>query len=115
MPVLALAIFAAVFAIATLRNVHLGVLMLPAACAVGVFLAGMPLKDVIAGFPVSLMLLLAGVTYFFSAWRKATARSIVYWSACCPQWVPGAEYCRSCSTWRRPSWRRWDPLKPDMC
>jgi di/tricarboxylate transporter len=65
MPVLALAIFVVVFAIATLRNVHLGVLMLPAACAVGVFLAGMSLKDVVAGFPVSLMVLLAGVTYFF--------------------------------------------------
>ena len=65
MPVLAIAIFVAVFAIATLRNIHLGVLMFPAACAVGVLLAGMPLKDVVAGFPITLMVLLAGVTYFF--------------------------------------------------
>jgi di/tricarboxylate transporter len=65
MPALAIAIFVAVFAIATLRNIHLGVLFLPAACAVGVWLAGMPLRDVVGGFPVSILVLLAGVTYFF--------------------------------------------------
>ena len=53
------------FAIATLRGVHLGVLMFPAACAVGVWLAGLPLKDVVAGFPISIMVLLTGVTFFF--------------------------------------------------
>jgi len=64
-PTLAIAIFVAVFAIATFRNVHLGVLVLPAACAVGVWLAGLPLRDVVAGFPVSILVLLAGVTCFF--------------------------------------------------
>jgi len=39
MPTLAIAIFAALFAIATLRNIHLGVLMIPAACAAGVWRA----------------------------------------------------------------------------
>jgi Dicarboxylate carrier protein MatC N-terminus len=52
-------------AIATFRNIHLGVLMLPAACAVGVWLAGMSLRDVVAGFPVGILVLIAGVTYFF--------------------------------------------------
>jgi di/tricarboxylate transporter len=65
MPTLAIAIFVAVFAIATFRNIHLGVLMLPAAVAVGVWLAGMPLRDVIAGFPINILVLIAGVTYFF--------------------------------------------------
>jgi di/tricarboxylate transporter len=65
MPTLAIAIFVAVFAIATFRNIHLGVLMFPAACAVGVGLAGMPLRDVVAGFPIGILVLLAGVTYFF--------------------------------------------------
>ena len=65
MPTLAIAIFVAVFAIATFRNIHLGVLMLPAACAVGVWLAGMPLRDIVAGFPVSILVLIAGVTYLF--------------------------------------------------
>ena len=65
MPTLAIAIFVALFAIATLRNVHLGVLMIPAACAVGVWLAAMSLRDVVAGFPINILLLVAGVTYFF--------------------------------------------------
>jgi di/tricarboxylate transporter len=64
-PILALAIFVAVFAIATLRSVHLGILMFPTACAVGVMLAGMPLREVVGGFPINIMILLTGVTYFF--------------------------------------------------
>jgi len=63
--VAAILIFVAVFAIATLRNVHLGILMFPAACAVGVWMAGMPLREVLGGFPVSIMVLLVGVTYLF--------------------------------------------------
>ena len=62
MPTLAIAIFVAVFAIAPFRNIHLGVLMLPAAAAVGVWLAGMPLRDVVAGFPVNILVIIAGVT-----------------------------------------------------
>jgi di/tricarboxylate transporter len=65
MPTLAIAIFVAVFAIATLRSIHLGVLMLPAAVAVGVSLAGMPLRDVLDGFPINILVLIGGVTYFF--------------------------------------------------
>jgi len=61
----AIAIFVAVFAIATLRKVHLGIMMFPAACGVGVWLAGMSLRDVLGGFPVSIMVLLVGVTYLF--------------------------------------------------
>jgi di/tricarboxylate transporter len=62
---LAIGIFVAIFALATLRKVHLGIIMLPAACGVGVWLAGMSLRDILAGFPVSIMVLLVGVTYFF--------------------------------------------------
>ena len=65
MPTLAITIFVAVFAIATIRNIHLGVLMLPAAVAVGVWLAGMPVRDILAGFPINILVLIAGVTYFF--------------------------------------------------
>jgi di/tricarboxylate transporter len=70
MPTLAIAIFVAVFAIATFRNIHLGVLMIPAACAVGVWLAGMSLPNVVAGFPVNILILVAGVTYFFGIARE---------------------------------------------
>jgi Na+/H+ antiporter NhaD/arsenite permease-like protein len=65
MPTIAIAIFVAVFAIATFRGIHLGVLMLPAAAAVGVWLAGMPLRDILAGFPINILVLIGGVTYFF--------------------------------------------------
>ena len=64
-PWLAISIFVAVFAIATLRNIHLGVLMLPAAVGVGVVVAGMPVTDILTGFPVHVMILIAGVTFFF--------------------------------------------------
>lgn len=61
----ALGLFVGVFALATLRGVHVGLLMFVAAAAVGPTLAGMPLRDVVAGFPVSILILVAGVTYFF--------------------------------------------------
>lgn len=64
--VIALALFVLVFAVATLRKVHLGVIMFASAAGVGIWLANMPLKDVISGFPVSILVLLVGVTYFFA-------------------------------------------------
>jgi Dicarboxylate carrier protein MatC N-terminus len=61
----AMAIFVAAFAIATMRGVHVGLLMFVAACAVGPGLAGMTLPQVIGGFPVAILILVAGVTFFF--------------------------------------------------
>lgn len=68
-PVAALAIFAAAFALAAWRGVHLGLVMFVAACLAGVTLAGMTLREVLAGFPVSLLMLVAGVTWFFGIAR----------------------------------------------
>ena len=62
----AIAIFIAVFAIAAFRGVHLGIMMFAAGAGAGVWLAGMPLRDVVRGFPVNIMVLLVGVTYFFA-------------------------------------------------
>ncbi|MET3922863.1 SLC13 family permease [Arthrobacter sp. UYEF20] len=62
----ALAIFIGVFVVATLRKVHIGVLMFAAAAAVGIWLAGMTIEKVVAGFPVGILVLLVGVTYFFA-------------------------------------------------
>lgn len=62
---LALAIFVGVFAIAAIRNVNIGIVMFPFAAAVGLGLAGLALEDVVAGFPLSILVLLVGVTYFF--------------------------------------------------
>ena len=64
-PAGAMALFVALFALATLRGVHLGLVMFVAACAVGPGMAGMTLREVIAGFPVGILILVAGVTYFF--------------------------------------------------
>ena len=78
MAFIAIGVFIAVFAIATLRKVHLGVLMFPAACGVGVFMAGMPLREVVGGFPINIMVLLAGVTFFFGiAQRNGTVGRVI--------------------------------------
>ena len=61
----ALAIFVAVFAVATLRGLHIGLLMFVSACVVGTTVAGMTQREVIAGFPVNILILVAGVTFFF--------------------------------------------------
>ena len=47
-------------------ELNVGILSLAFAWAVGVYLGGMSLNDVIGGFPVSLFLTLAGVTLLFS-------------------------------------------------
>jgi di/tricarboxylate transporter len=62
----ALAIFVGVFVVASLRKVHIGVLMFAAAAAVGVWMADMTIEKVVAGFPVGILVLLVGVTYFFA-------------------------------------------------
>ncbi|BCW60254.1 SLC13 family permease [Arthrobacter sp. StoSoilB20] len=64
--ILALAIFVGVFVLATLRKVHIGVLMFAAAAGVGVWMAGMTIEKVVAGFPIGILVLLVGVTYFFA-------------------------------------------------
>ena len=62
MPLAVLVIFVGLYALATLRGVHLGVVMLPAAFVVGVGLVHLAMRDITTGFPVGIMLLLVGVT-----------------------------------------------------
>lgn len=64
-PTAALLIFVGVFAVAAIRGVHLGIVMVPAACVAGVVLAGLSVRDVLGGFPVGILVLVGGVTYFF--------------------------------------------------
>jgi len=66
----ALLILAAAFLIATVRPVHLGALAFAAALAVGTGLAGLGVKDILAGFPVDILLLLLGVTFLFGIARS---------------------------------------------
>jgi di/tricarboxylate transporter len=76
----AMVIFVAVFALATLRGVHLGLMMFVAACAAGPGLAGMTLREVIGGFPVAILILVAGVTYFFGvAQLNGTLDRVMTW------------------------------------
>lgn len=63
--VIALLLFAGVLGLGFYRNVNIGILMFAAASLVGVFLAGMPLADVYSGFPVTILILLVGITFFF--------------------------------------------------
>ncbi|GAB3433948.1 SLC13 family permease [Actinophytocola sediminis] len=65
----ALLVLALAFLIATVRPVHLGALALAAALAVGTGLAGLEVKDILAGFPVDILLLLLGVTLLFGIAR----------------------------------------------
>lgn len=64
--IFALLIFVALFAIGAIRGVHIGVLMIAGAAGTGIVLAGIEVKEIVEGFPLNIMILLVGVTYFFA-------------------------------------------------
>jgi len=47
------------------KNVNLGILSLGLAMVIGYFIGGMSIKDLIKGYPTSLLLMLVGVTFLF--------------------------------------------------
>ncbi len=55
-----------VFVIATLRPVNMGLLALAAAFLAGALLTGIPPREVLAGFPGDLVVVLIGVTFVFA-------------------------------------------------
>lgn len=57
---------AAMFVVATVLPINMGVLAFVGAFLVGTLVAGMPTKDIIAGFPAGLFLTLVGITYLFA-------------------------------------------------
>jgi di/tricarboxylate transporter len=65
-----------VFVIGTLRPINLGVLSLVMTFLVGTFVVGEAPREMYAGFPVDLFVLLAGVTYLFGI---ATRNGTVEW------------------------------------
>ncbi|MBB4613909.1 SLC13 family permease [Novosphingobium taihuense] len=65
MILLSIAILVAIFAAAVWLPVNMGLIGLTAALALGVFGAGLPVKDILAGFPADLFLTLLGITYLF--------------------------------------------------
>ena len=74
--ILALVILALVFLIGTIKPIHLGLLALAAAYGVGVLLGGQTFAEVTAGFPITILVLLLGITYLFTIAREA---GIVGW------------------------------------
>lgn len=63
--IIALIGLAAVFAIASIRNVHMGALALVASFVIGIGVVGESLDDVLGGFPVDALVILVGITYLF--------------------------------------------------
>jgi Na+/H+ antiporter NhaD/arsenite permease-like protein len=79
--IIALLIFIALFAIGAVRGVQIGVLMLVGAAGTGLLLTDMALEDIVAEFPLDIMVLLAGVTYFFAiAQENGTVDEIIDWA-----------------------------------
>lgn len=64
--VIAVSIFVLLFIVGTIRRIHLGAAALAAAICVGLFVTAETVPEVLAGFPVTLLLLLLGVTYLIS-------------------------------------------------
>jgi di/tricarboxylate transporter len=71
-----------IFVAGTLRPINLGTLALAMTFLVGWLGAGEPVKDMYGGFPVELLVLLAGVTYLFGiAETNGTVARVVHGSA----------------------------------
>jgi di/tricarboxylate transporter len=67
-----------IFLIGTLRPINLGALSLVATFLVGTIFVGEPVKEMYSGFPVDLLVLLAGVTYLFAiASNNGTVERVV--------------------------------------
>lgn len=67
--ILALAVLLLVFAIGSIRHVHVGALALVAALGIGLTLGAESASQIMAGFPVDLMLLLLGITFLLEIAR----------------------------------------------
>jgi di/tricarboxylate transporter len=73
---ISIAALVAVFLVSTVLNVHMGALAFVATFVIGVGLADMSQKDVLAGFPASLFVILVGVTFLFAI---AKANGAIDW------------------------------------
>ncbi|MEV0386630.1 SLC13 family permease [Nonomuraea sp. NPDC050643] len=77
--VIALLVLGAVFLVATVRPVNMGALALVATFMVGTFVFGMSDKEILAGFPGTMFVILVGVTYLFAlAMRNGTVDWLVH-------------------------------------
>ncbi|MGH3642857.1 MAG: SLC13 family permease [Mycobacterium sp.] len=73
---ISIAALMAVFLISTVLNVHMGALAFVATFVIGVGLTDMSEKEILAGFPASLFVILVGVTFLFAI---AKANGAIDW------------------------------------
>jgi len=66
LPVISLLALAVAVIVGIMRNVNVGPLSLAIALVIGYYIGGVSLKDIIAGYPVNVFLMLAGITYLFA-------------------------------------------------
>ncbi|CAN5410215.1 SLC13 family permease [soil metagenome] len=78
--VISIIVLGLMFLIGTVRNVNLGVLGLVAAFAVGLLVVHMSTDDILAGFPVDLLMALMGLTFLFGfAQQNGSIDLLVGW------------------------------------
>jgi len=63
---ISLAALAIAVVVAIVRNVNVGPLSLAIALVVGYYIGGVKVKTIIAGYPVNVFIMLAGITYLFA-------------------------------------------------
>jgi Na+/H+ antiporter NhaD/arsenite permease-like protein len=66
LPVLSIVAFAVAILVSCISEINVGFLSIAFAFIIGIFFGGMKVADVVAGFPVSLFMILTGVTLLFS-------------------------------------------------
>ncbi len=66
LPELSLLALAVAVVVGIIRNVNVGPLSLAIALVIGYYFGGVKIKDLIAGYPVNVFLMLAGITYLFA-------------------------------------------------
>ena len=66
LPEISLAALAIAVVIAIVRNVNVGPLSLAIALVIGHYMGGVTTKSIIAGYPVNVFIMLAGITYLFA-------------------------------------------------
>jgi Na+/H+ antiporter NhaD/arsenite permease-like protein len=79
-PAVSILAIAVAIAIGTLRRVNIGLVSMALAFAVGHFLAELPPRDTVAGWPLNLFLMLLGMTLLFGVARvNGTLRFLAVW------------------------------------
>jgi Na+/H+ antiporter NhaD/arsenite permease-like protein len=66
LPEISLIALAIAVVIGIVRNVNVGPLSLAITLVIGYYIGGVKMKDIIAGYPVNVFLMLAGITYLFA-------------------------------------------------